>query len=269
MKKLIETWSSYKHRFVPWLYLNWRTRRVAIRPRAALLQNTDECISSLLEFLTELATTLPHHYLYADVAPDWAVRRGREVMERRFGFICERRRSGISKGGTGVFVTEGCAPKERLMCLYPGMVYLPFHPLLLVSIRNRYLLRCYDGVFVDGKSTGLSRILYRSCANRDRVGGRLRCDLSWLGGELVNPLSLGQRVNNQSDTRGANVEYIEMSLRMGQLAPMLQRLMPYTCYSSGSGEESVRVVGLVSTRQIERDEELLSNYLTVVNTTRS
>lgn len=40
------------------------------------------------------------------------------------------------------------------MCLYPGTVYQPFEPLLFVSIANSYILKCFDGIFVDGKKTG-------------------------------------------------------------------------------------------------------------------
>ena len=168
-----------------------------------------------------------------------------------------------------MFVTEGRAPEGTLVAIYPGTVYLPFDPLLLVSIRNPYLLRCCDGMFIDGKSRGLSGLLYRSCANRERVGGRLRCDLSWMGDELVNPLSLGQRVNNQSEERAANVEYIEMCVSSGALLPKQQRLLPCVSYSrtDSSVGESLRVVGLVTTRDVREGEELLSNYLTIVNTT--
>lgn len=40
-------------------------------------------------------------------------------------------------------------------------MYLPFEPLLFVSIANSYILKCLDGIFVDGKNTGKLLQLWR------------------------------------------------------------------------------------------------------------
>ena len=263
MSKVKKAWSRYKHRFIPWLFLNWHTRRIAV---TTFQRDTSEHVARLRDLVSRIAMTLPGHYLYRDSTPPAAGSRGREAMKSCFGFVCERRESGVHMGGSGVFVTEGRVPEGALVAIYPGTVYLPFDPLLLVSIRNPYLLRRCDGMFLDGKSVGLSGLLYRSCANRGRVGGRLRCDLSWMGDELVNPLSLGQRVNNQSEERPANVEYIEMTVSAGAMLAKEQRLLPWVDYRPGSSED-MRVVGLVATRDVREGEELLSNYLTFVNIT--
>ncbi|RUS20540.1 hypothetical protein BC937DRAFT_94989 [Endogone sp. FLAS-F59071] len=55
--------------------------------------------------------------------------------------------------GYGVFL-HGKARAGDIVCMYPGTIYLPGEPILLVSLRNSYILRCYDGIFVDGKSGG-------------------------------------------------------------------------------------------------------------------
>ena len=261
MNTFKEAWSRYRHRFVPWLLLNWRTRRIAV---TTFHRDTSEHVAMLEELVSRIAMALPDHYLYRDRIPSQAGNSGREAMKNCFGFVCERRESSVDKRGTGVFVTEGRVPEGTLVAIYPGTLYLPFDPLLLVSIRNQYLLRCCDGMFTDGKSKGLSGLIYRSCANRERVGGRLRCDLSWMGEELVNPLSLGQRVNNQSEERSANVEYIEMTVSTGDMPPKEQRLLPWVNYSRQDCSEKLRVVGLVATRDVREGKELLSNYLTIV-----
>ena len=56
--------------------------------------------------------------------------------------------------GNGVFLNGQCQAGQ-IVCLYPGTVYLPFEPLFFASIANSYVLKCFDGLFVDGKSTGM------------------------------------------------------------------------------------------------------------------
>ena len=45
--------------------------------------------------------------------------------------------------------------------LNTGTVYLPFDPILLQSINNEFILRCIDGIHIDGKHRGLSKIIYK------------------------------------------------------------------------------------------------------------
>lgn len=239
---------------------------MAIRSEVLLQRNVTEHVYRLKELISTLAVSIPEDYLYRDTRLVAAGERGKEAMKKCFGFVCELGTSSISKGGHGVFVSEGCVAKGDLVAIYPGTLYSPYDPLLLVSIRNQYILRCYDGVFVDGKRRGVSGLVYRSCANRERVGGRLTCDLSWMGEEPANPLCLGQRVNNQNEDNVANVEYVEMDISVRQLLPKQRRLLPYVNYSSvDCYHDSVRVVGLVATRQVTQGEELLSNYFTIVS----
>jgi hypothetical protein len=42
--------------------------------------------------------------------------------------------------GLGVFL-KGIVDCNEIVCLYPGTVYQPWDPKLLVSVRNHYLLR--------------------------------------------------------------------------------------------------------------------------------
>ena len=44
----------------------------------------------------------------------------------------------------------------------------------------------------------LSSFSYRSCSQRDRIGPYESCDSTWLTPFPVNPLAVGQYVNNQS-----------------------------------------------------------------------
>ena len=45
--------------------------------------------------------------------------------------------------------------------LITGTVYLPFGSILLQSINNEFILHCIDGVYIDGKRWGLSKIIYK------------------------------------------------------------------------------------------------------------
>lgn len=40
---------------------------------------------------------------------------------------------------------------------------MPSEPLLFASLRNRYILKCVDGVYVDGKNTGKYLLLACLC----------------------------------------------------------------------------------------------------------
>lgn len=80
---------------------------------------------------------------------------------------------------------------------------MPAEPMLLVSLRNRYILKCIDGLAVDAKSTGkvickktlevfhlsyyryahagLSSHIHRSLHKRDNwPGAIITSDISWL-----------------------------------------------------------------------------------------
>lgn len=76
----------------------------------------------------------------------------------------------------------GTAIFSRLPAIYPAFVVLP-KALTLQLVVSRF----------------------RSCAYRDTVSERLSCDVSWLSTNPINPLSIGQFVNNQ--TRGNSSEW--------------------------------------------------------------
>lgn len=106
-------------------------------------------------------------------------------MERILGFTIKRRRSGLPTAGTGVFVSSGQVKAGALVALYPGnnpffcrsnISFYYFNnvlciiftgtiynlePILLASIHNSYIFRCSDGLYIDGKSKGLSGRIYK------------------------------------------------------------------------------------------------------------
>ena len=102
---------------------------------------------------------------------------------KEYGFNTTIGNSLIKGGGRGVFVTTGTVRKGQLVALYPGTqttptrylvsyvirpigtVYFPGDPILIQSLCNSYILRCIDGIHIDGKNTGLSRLIYRFLRN--------------------------------------------------------------------------------------------------------
>ena len=42
-----------------------------------------------------------------------------------------------------------------------GAVYQPTDPILFQSMRNPFILRCMDGVLIDGCSSGLSKMTFK------------------------------------------------------------------------------------------------------------
>ncbi|XP_067288889.1 SET domain-containing protein 9 isoform X2 [Pseudorasbora parva] len=185
-------------------------------------------------------------------------------MLNTLGFVVERKRSSLEFAGTGVFITRGHAPRGSVVAMYPGTIYEADEPVFFQSIRNPFVFRCIDGVLIDGNDKALSKIVYRSCSGRDRLGPFRLSDSSWLTtAHPVNPLAVGQYVNNCSNERAANVCYQEFDVP-DRFPLELRQFLPNVKYRADT-QRRLRCVVLVSLRDINRGEELFSNYYTIVH----
>jgi hypothetical protein len=190
-----------------------------------------------------------------------------ELLLRKWGFSLKRCHSNIPNAGRGVYVVKGRIKAGQMSSIYPGVVYYPGEPLFFQSIMNPFILRCSDGLMVDGRDRGISRSIFKSCLHRDQVGSYLCGDLSWMGENPVLPLSIGQYVNNSTQEFSANVEYQELDLLISRTPTSCLSFLPYVNFSSsadGGVRDFIRCVPLVATRDIECGEELFSNYFTEV-----
>lgn len=174
-------------------------------------------------------------------------------------FSIVKKTSSIDDAGLGVFI-EGSSEQGKVICLYPGLVYRPGDAVLFQSINNAYLLRCFDGLYVDGKSTGLSRLLYISTYNKINAGETLKFgDVNWLTENTIQ-YNVGQIVNNHKNN---NVEYVDLDIPPS--FPLeLRKFLPNIHHGLWQpwSTDSTRIVALVSTRAI-KDEELFSQYHTI------
>ncbi|XP_030422527.1 SET domain-containing protein 9 isoform X5 [Gopherus evgoodei] len=209
-----------------------------------------------------------------------------EVMFNTLGFSITRDRSSLISAGTGVFVTKGFVPKGAVVSMYPGTVYQKYEPIFFQSIGNPFIFRCIDGVLIDGNDKGISKAVYRSCSKRDQLGPFQMSDITWLRPAVLNPLAVGQYVNNCSHSKlkdkAANVCYQEFDVP--EYFPVeLKQYLPNITYShdmpisqdgdlrsktpdmSGKAQIPLRCVILVALREIKQGEELFSNYYTIVN----
>jgi len=269
MKKLsswlANRWNSYKYRFVPWIVWNLNESTAVSITEQSVVNNI--CKNELLSNLRLWCEGLEQ---YASLREDLDLYdRLHAVNQARLldiaGFSLTRGESRIPGAGTGVFIRRGALNKGSLVCLYPGTVYQPYQSILLQSVRNQFLFRCADGVLVDGKDTAISSTIYRSCGGRDQVGLVKVCDTSWLTPRPVNPLNIGQYVNNSCVGHPANVAYLELDLPHS--FPLhLRKFIPNIHFASAAqdGIRQIRVVALVSIREISEGEELFSNYFTVI-----
>jgi hypothetical protein len=58
---------------------------------------------------------------------------------------------------------------------------MPAEPIFFASIANQYILKCVDGIYVDGKPTGLSGQVYNSLYKRENWPGAIQIsDWTWL-----------------------------------------------------------------------------------------
>ncbi|KAI8146269.1 hypothetical protein BJV82DRAFT_655128, partial [Fennellomyces sp. T-0311] len=167
------------------------------------------------------------------------------------GFSVKKCISSIPDAGHGVFLSGECQAGQ-VVCLYPGTVYLPSEPVLFASIANSYVLKCYDGLFVDGKNRGLSGRVYRSLYHRENWPGAIQTsDVTWLTDEPRNPLAVGQFVNNGTSKFHPNVRYHEVDLPPS-FPTELRQYIP-NIYWSGLDTltHRTRVVALVATKDIK------------------
>lgn len=88
-------------------------------------------------------------------------------------------------------------------------------------------------------------------------------DTSWLTDSPLNPLAVGQYVNNCSNEWPANVCYQEYDVP-DKFPFELRQYLPNVNYSLDT-RGPLRCVVLVSLRDITAGEELFSNYYTIVH----
>lgn len=109
----------------------------------------------------------------------------------------------------------------------------------------------------------------RSCAQRDRIGPYMPCDMSWLTDDMKNPLAVGQFVNNETSTFPANVIYQEFDIPATFPFRLLQYI-PNVNFSArfknivDERDDIVRAVILIALRDIKEGEELYSSYFTQI-----
>uniref|UniRef100_A0A3Q2ZQ48 SET domain containing 9 n=1 Tax=Kryptolebias marmoratus TaxID=37003 RepID=A0A3Q2ZQ48_KRYMA len=269
-------WKSYRHRFVPWVVFNLSKnektlRQVTERSKDKLVPD-EEVSRSLLKLFRALHGKRGSHgelrAAHEQPVPQFSGEEegqdgGRDAMFQSLGFCIDRKPSTLPSAGAGVFVTRGLVSKGATVAMYPGTIYQPYEPILLQSIRNSFVFRCIDGVLVDGNDKGISKMVFRSCSGRDRIGPFVTSDTTWLTDSPRNPLAVGQYVNNCSNERPANVCYQEHDIP-DSFPIELRQYLPNVNYSQET-RRPLRCVVLVSLREVAAGEELFSNYYTIVH----
>ncbi|XP_060765421.1 SET domain-containing protein 9 [Neoarius graeffei] len=283
LKVLEERWKCYRHRFVPWIALNLRKNERTLRQVRHGSEDKrlddDRVLLSLVGVFTELlrndacnqteqlrllpAASRRQYYITHNAAVRRPEVAPREIMLHTLGFCVEKMASSLQNAGIGVFVTRGQVPKGVPVAMYPGTIYQADEPILFQSIRNPFVFRCIDGVLIDGNDKGLSKLVFQSCSGRDRLGPFRLSDSSWFTPHPENPLAVGQYVNNCSNEKAANVCYQEFDVPE-DFPIELRQYLPNVNYRPDI-QRRLRCVVLVSLREINQDEELFSNYYTIVH----
>ncbi|XP_022611098.1 SET domain-containing protein 9 [Seriola dumerili] len=281
LKRFQKKWKSYRHRFVPWVVLNLSKnektlRQVTERSKDKLVPDAEVSRSLLKLFRVLLRSHGANHWdlraaqthFHRQVTSEEEQYEGNpafgyDAMLQTLGFCIDRQPSTLPFAGSGVFVTKGFVPKGATVAMYPGTVYQAYEPILLQSIRNPFVFRCIDGVLIDGNDKGISKMVFKSCSGRDRIGPFMMSDTSWLTATPQNPLAVGQYVNNCSNEYPANVCYQEYDVP-DKFPIELHQYLPNVNYSQDT-QRPLRCVVLVSLREIKAGEELFSNYYTIVH----
>ncbi|KAJ3221818.1 hypothetical protein HK099_003074 [Clydaea vesicula] len=244
---------NYLNRFSPLQLLKLHiSRQIPTSADALKSINSPTLLTSLSELLNEI-----HEKSFGNLAKN----------ELQINFKLSKKESNIKKAGDGVFIT-GFRKKNSIVALYPGLIYDQANdPKFIPSLNNQYFLRCFDGIYCDGKYNGLSKLLYTS--KYSRINDPLQTikfgDRSWLKKEeLLNFLNCGQFINNANQNFTSNVRYQE--LNVPPTFPMeLRYLIPNLHYRENwiPFEDFTRVICLISTRDL-KNEELFSTYNDVV-----
>ncbi|XP_068952575.1 SET domain-containing protein 9 isoform X3 [Petaurus breviceps papuanus] len=294
LRVLRQRWHRYKYRFVPWIALNLSQNRRTLRyvPEdskdkiipdedvlGALLKVFQALFISDFNRQTDILALLPGAIKskYQDLlvihqqrteqprsnTQQQKIYKPGEVLFNTLGFSISQETSSLISAGKGVFVTKGFVPKGAVVSMYPGTVYQKHEPIFFQSIGNQFIFRCLDGMLIDGNDKGISKVVYRSCSGRDRLGPFKMSDPTWLTSEVQNPLAVGQYVNNCSNDKEANVCYQEFDVP--ELFPLeFKQYLPNIMYSRDA-QSPLRCVVLVALRDIQQGEELFSNYYTIIN----
>ncbi|KAI8327789.1 hypothetical protein BC941DRAFT_446308 [Chlamydoabsidia padenii] len=252
--------NNYLKRFYPYQLFRLSIQSLRAPPTKRTIQPT---VKWQQESLTEPdASTIDSLIQTIHDTKSLAFDRQLGQLHTSLGFTVQKRLSSILSAGTGVFLKGKCKPGQ-VVCLYPGTVYMPHEPLLFVSLANQYILKCYDGIYIDGKTTGLSGYIYRSVFHRENWPGATQSsDLTWMTDKPRNPLAIGQFVNNGTYEYPANVYYQEIDIPK-DFPRCLRQWIPNSYYGQTDPfTTTTRIVALVAIREIE-NEELFSTYMDV------
>ncbi|CAJ0600518.1 unnamed protein product [Cylicocyclus nassatus] len=245
---------DYKWRFAPLVHMNLARRDRNTIPLTINItkEEVDSQLQSVLRILSSEFAPLDFHKRI----PAEQRARATELLTKHLSFALVRKSSSLKGCGQGIFVAKGPVPALRVVALYSGTIYDPWDSILLQSIGNHFVLRCQDGVTIDGNDVRLSRWIHRSCAYRDLSPAI--SDLTWLEDTPFNYLNMGHYVNNEPAPNAHNVQYVDLDIHQWPLR--LRKFLPYSVYSPHR-VLPLRVVVLVSVREIAEGEELFSAYV--------
>jgi len=253
VRRFAKTWKIYRYRFVPWMKINVTPQKLMACVEDKVVTDED-VMHQLIEIFNKLNSTLHSN--------------SNEALNAVAGFQLVRKKSQVKDAGVGVFVSKGKVSKGQVVAIYPGTVYFPSDVIFFQSLLNCYVFRCIDNIHIDGKNTGISKYVYKSCSQRDRIGFHSTSDMSWLNNDdkqLVCPLNIGQFVNNKSKHYCANVQYQELNI-MHDFPLELRKFLPNVTANGLYSVNYLRTIVLVALREISAGEEVFSNYFTFTQT---
>lgn len=160
-----EKWRNYKFRFVPWIMLNLKKEIKVMHRTDTPFKPNDTYIAELWHLLGEfqrpdlncIFKPSLRRSMFLDLHNEnnQILLRLKGKFKFSFwiwleswafsGFSLVVKPSQSHGAGFGVFVSSGRIRAGEMIALYPGTIYEPFHPILIQSVRNPYILRCSDG----------------------------------------------------------------------------------------------------------------------------
>ncbi|KAF9918562.1 SET domain-containing protein 9 [Lobosporangium transversale] len=157
------------------------------RPEFDAVQAQRQLVSLFNALKQTVPVTTPKENGEKTRTNDSNIRVRQSVLEQQQGFCLKIGPSRIPNAGLGVFLYSKCPDRRRtiaagtVVAMYPGVLFEPGEATFFNSIHNRYILKCNDGIYVDGKAKGLSGSIFRSVNGRDNFPGTIStADTTWM-----------------------------------------------------------------------------------------
>lgn len=172
-------------------------------------------------------------------------------------FLLIKKSSSIQGAGDGIFLQGSVPSSGQVVSIYSGVSYLPLDILTVYSqvfVNNDYLISRFDGIILDGNTSGISQKVFESCAARAKVD---KLTHGMCSSANLNSFAKAQFINHSSPQQ-INLFPIQYDFPLS-FHSSLRPFIPCVPFQKNS-QLLAQTLVMISTRPIQNGEELFFNY---------